>query len=50
LLLPGLITLLSEVATAVDDADKFKAYAPALDEALKAFTLFFASVPEEGRK
>lgn len=50
LLLPGLIKLLAEVAPLVDDTEKLNAYTPALEEALKAFTLFFASVPEEGRK
>jgi len=44
-----MITLISGVAAYVDDPTQMASLLPALDEALKAFTTFFAGVPETSR-
>lgn len=50
LLIPSLIGVVSNAATCVDSQEKLAAVTPALDEALKTFTLFFNGVPEASRQ
>jgi hypothetical protein len=49
LLIPSVITLISTVAACVNDATQMATFSPALDEALKALTTFFAGVPDVSR-
>jgi HEAT repeat-containing protein 5 len=49
LLIPSMITLVSGVAACINDQTQMTSLLPALDEALKAFTTFFAGVPDNSR-